>query len=286
MKKFLILSSLILVLLGIGAPFSFPETVVAQETDQETAESKPTIPKPAFLPGPEEGAKVEETRAYFREQAIPGFIQGFLGLIAVLAFFAFCIGGIQYILSWGNEEQLKTAKNTLLWTVIGFIIAIFAYSIVAIINKVSLPTEEAEVVGGEESSGIIPLAFADNQPIQFDPSVCDNPENLTEEQKVYCLFPPEQILIEGSPNLPQGSSLPSGKLKTQVLPAMVNIILGLAGLLFFVGICYAGLLYITAHDNENQMKSAKNTLLYSVIGIAVIAFSYALIYGIAKMFAP
>ena len=46
--------------------------------------------------------------------------------------------GIYYLISWGNEEKVKTAKSTLLYTIIGVIIATSAYTIANIVNSLSV----------------------------------------------------------------------------------------------------------------------------------------------------
>lgn len=50
-----------------------------------------------------------------------------LGMVAVLMI---VIGGIRYTTSAGNSAQTKSAKDTILYAVIGLVIAIMAYTIV------------------------------------------------------------------------------------------------------------------------------------------------------------
>ena len=47
-------------------------------------------------------------------------------------------GGIRYVLSAGNSAALTSAKNTIVYSIIGLIIAILAYAIVNfVINTVA-----------------------------------------------------------------------------------------------------------------------------------------------------
>ena len=47
-------------------------------------------------------------------------------------------GGIRYVLSAGNSTALTSAKNTIVYSIIGLIIAILAYAIVNfVINTVA-----------------------------------------------------------------------------------------------------------------------------------------------------
>lgn len=54
-----------------------------------------------------------------------------LVMIAVVASIGFMIyGGIVYALSVGNEDKIKSAKNTLFWSIFGLIVALLAKYIV------------------------------------------------------------------------------------------------------------------------------------------------------------
>lgn len=57
---------------------------------------------------------------------------------------------------------------------------------------------------------------------------------------------------------------------------VIQPILGLLGLVFFLLMLYAGLLWMTAGGNGDQVKKAQQIFLNSVIGLVIIAASYAL----------
>lgn len=52
------------------------------------------------------------------------YIIGIIGVIMII------IGGIRYSLSGGNASQLKEAKDTIIYSVVGLIVAIMSYAIV------------------------------------------------------------------------------------------------------------------------------------------------------------
>lgn len=52
------------------------------------------------------------------------FVVGFLSVIMLI------FGGLRYIVSGGNASAVTAAKNTILYAIVGLIIAIFAYAIV------------------------------------------------------------------------------------------------------------------------------------------------------------
>lgn len=51
------------------------------------------------------------------------FVAGVAAVIAII------IGGIMYITSAGDEKRIESAKNTILYAVIGLVVAILAYAI-------------------------------------------------------------------------------------------------------------------------------------------------------------
>ena len=57
-------------------------------------------------------------------------INGMLLMIGIVATIAIIIGGIRYTTSNGDANQTKTAKNTIMYAVIGLIVAILSYAIV------------------------------------------------------------------------------------------------------------------------------------------------------------
>ena len=58
---------------------------------------------------------------------IINFALYFIGAISVLMLI---IGGVRYTLSGGNEKAVSAAKNTILYAVIGVVVALLAYAIV------------------------------------------------------------------------------------------------------------------------------------------------------------
>ena len=59
--------------------------------------------------------------------AIATFLAGIVSIIFLI------VGGIQYIISSGNSERLKGAKNTVLYALVGLVVSIMAYGIVTFV---------------------------------------------------------------------------------------------------------------------------------------------------------
>lgn len=62
-----------------------------------------------------------------------------------------------------------------------------------------------------------------------------------------------------------------------VILGWVSFFLPFAGLFAFVGIVYAGFLYLTGFTNEENIPKAKNILMWSVIGLILIFSAYSIV---------
>ncbi len=62
--------------------------------------------------------------------AIKAVVNVLLYLLGAIAVIMIIIGGIRYATSNGDSAQLQSAKNTILYAVIGVVIALIAYAIV------------------------------------------------------------------------------------------------------------------------------------------------------------
>ncbi|MEI8143522.1 MAG: pilin [Candidatus Berkelbacteria bacterium] len=47
-------------------------------------------------------------------------------IAGIIAFLMIIYGGILYLTAYGQEAKLETAKKTLIWSIVGFILIIFA----------------------------------------------------------------------------------------------------------------------------------------------------------------
>lgn len=230
--------------------------------NQESADAvktvMPSIPKPDFLPGPDEGADQASIQTYFREQAIPDFIAGFIGVIGLVSFVAIIVAGIQFLTAYGNEERVGAAKKNLIYAILGFVIAILSYSIISILGSLNLESAKTSMLN-------IPIAHA-----------------AVTDKSINSLLPTQEALIEASPNA-QGSSLVSGDLAEDIIPNAINIALYLVSSLILIALVYSGILLVTGQGNEETITKAKNIIIYSIVGLITVAISYAVIYGIAKL---
>jgi hypothetical protein len=59
-----------------------------------------------------------------------GMLKRFLEFVGIIAMLFLILSGFRYITSAGNEEQAKTAKTSLTWTVIGIVVILLSYVII------------------------------------------------------------------------------------------------------------------------------------------------------------
>jgi len=72
------------------------------------------------------------------------------------------------------------------------------------------------------------------------------------------------------PNLLGNKDLPT------IIGNIIKAVLGLVGVLALVMFIYGGILWMTSGGKEEQIKKGKDTLVWAVLGLAIIFFSYAL----------
>ncbi len=62
-------------------------------------------------------------------------MQGFLTIIGAWAMAFIVIGGFKLVMSQGDEEAVTKAKKSITWAVLGLVVALLAFSIIAIIQN-------------------------------------------------------------------------------------------------------------------------------------------------------
>ena len=108
---------------GVGNTGTPVGCVSGTTLDTATGKCKIDNPAPAYL--------VDKDIKDFVVQVINVLLY-FAGAIAVLLLI---IGGFRYVTSAGNDESMEKAKKTITSAIIGLVIIIMAYAIVAVINN-------------------------------------------------------------------------------------------------------------------------------------------------------
>lgn len=58
-------------------------------------------------------------------------IKFMLGIVGSLALLMFVYGGVQWLISAGNQDKVKKGRDTLVWAAIGLIVVVASYAILA-----------------------------------------------------------------------------------------------------------------------------------------------------------
>ncbi|MFA5359823.1 MAG: pilin [Patescibacteria group bacterium] len=63
---------------------------------------------------------------------------------------------------------------------------------------------------------------------------------------------------------------------TNRIGKIISVANSFLGVIFLLLMIYAGFLWMTARGNEQQLEKAKNIIIYSIIGLAVVLAAYAI----------
>ena len=122
MKKFT--KYILQIITGIGATLSLCAGKAMALTVSEGAEAARAEGMPAELIGPE---------GIFNQ--ITSVALGVIGAVSVIMLIW---GGLRYIISGGDSKKITDAKNTILYAIIGLIIAVLSYAIINfVLNSIS-----------------------------------------------------------------------------------------------------------------------------------------------------
>lgn len=113
---FLPASIIIAILISLAAPLSASFALTGNLTIQSGAEAAHGSGQPTDIFG--------ATGAFTTVSNVLLFIIGAISVIMLI------IGGLRYVISGGNSAAVTAAKNTVLYAIIGIIVAMLAYAIV------------------------------------------------------------------------------------------------------------------------------------------------------------
>lgn len=118
MKKIKSIILSLAIVLGVGGAVLVPATVSAQ-----------VDPNKEITAGVKAAGGKDEGSAEFNKQ-IKNIINTLLFLLGIVAVIAIIIGGFTYVTSNGDAGKTKTAKDIILYAVVGLVVAIMAFAIV------------------------------------------------------------------------------------------------------------------------------------------------------------
>jgi len=76
--------------------------------------------------------------------------------------------------------------------------------------------------------------------------------------------------------------LPGGSI-TDIVTGIMNWLLMMVGIVGVIGFAIAGILYLTAAGDEGRIETAKNAMMYSIIGVIVALIGLVIIKAVQGM---
>ena len=76
----------------------------------------------------------------------------------------------------------------------------------------------------------------------------------------------------------------SGKSMDSVVKTVINVMLYIIGALAVIMLVFGGIRYVTSAGNSAQVTGAKNTIMYSIVGLLIAIFAYAIVNFVVDSF--
>ena len=148
MKKSKIINVIIAALLGIFGLSLVPNTTYAVNVCEQPNVSE-EVRRANGCPGLSDQTKLSDV--------IIGIVNGIVGVLAIVAVIFIVVGGFNYMTSAGDTGKVQKAKNTIIYALIGLVIAVLAFAIVNfVISNIINNAENSEQTtdgGGNQTSG-------------------------------------------------------------------------------------------------------------------------------------
>jgi len=77
-----------------------------------------------------------------------------------------------------------------------------------------------------------------------------------------------------------GAGYSSNVTFTDIIALIINALLGLVGIIFFIMIIYGGITWMTAAGNPEKIGKAKKMIISAIIGLAIVTTAYSISYFI------
>lgn len=178
-------------------------------------------------------------------------IKWLLALSAVLAMAALVWGGIMYIMSMGDEGRAGKAKQIILYAIIGVIVVLISYVIIASIQTLlSTPESAAAPVPG------IATAYAEEKKGE------GFLEGIGVIKKV---VDPEKSGLATEPDI------------AHIILQVVAWLLSLVAVLALAVLVWGSVSYVISLGDEGKTEKAKKMILYAIVGVLLTGVSFVIL---------
>jgi len=235
------------------------------------------------------------------EQMAFGVVQRVIRIVRLLVGAAAVIMGILYgmsmIFARGNEEAIGKQKKNFLWAFIGFVILIISENVANVLNPIKATNEQlidfnaardqfrdiANYIKWLLGSVIVLMMTISG----FRMITAGHDEELITKQKRNLTWSMigmltmllasnivNSIYVINSTGEAEAAKTVAVTTEIASVIRLVLMFLGPAAILFTI---YAGYMYLTAMDNEEQSKKGKTMIIGGITGIVMIYGAYALV---------
>jgi len=63
---------------------------------------------------------------------------------------------------------------------------------------------------------------------------------------------------------------------------VISLLINFAGIIALIMIFYATIIYVTSYGDDAKIETAKKTLLWSIIGVIIVALAWIIVYFVNK----
>jgi|GEM_PF-500715 len=106
---------------------------------------------------------------------------------------------------------------------------------------------------------------------------CSDTSSLSAKQQIECGACSAAGSVDSSGNVVCNPGASTGSVQTTI-KTVVNILSAAAGIAAVIMIIVGGLRYITSAGNPDAAKGAKNTILYAVVGLIIVALAQIIVH--------
>lgn len=189
-----------------------------------------------------------DTRIYTVIERVAFFL---LGLTSIIALVALIVSGFMYILSIGDEGRAEKAKKVILYAIIGLIIVLVSFTIIAVVREALTglaadAASETTLCDGTETGG-----FRDGFECTRDTATAGG---------ISFVGPRATILT------------------------IIKTVLNLVAIIALAVVIWAGVSYVISLGNEDKVKKAKMMLLYAIIGLVIIGVAIIVVNFVINLF--
>lgn len=210
------------------------------------AAAAPEIIGGHILPGADEVTKTTiatNATQWVQNTFLKNLIDQAIGWAAALSVIFLIIGGYQYLTAVGNEEQIKVAHKTLIWSLVGIFLAMFSFAIVQIVVNIQFEKAGADLLAAR-TIDVLPF-------------------------------------VEESWNkVPEIKALPQAEFKEEFLPIVARFLIYAMAFIAAIVVSFSGASLVNGWGDEAVVKKSKNAIIWGLTGLAFAAASYIIVKSI------